>query len=186
VSACDLPAATTKRRYAPAAPYPVDRRTPTQDRTLHSSSAGQIRTLPAWPQSGYFRVNRQVARTSHKVASVISRAWAVPRLITRSKAGITSECTAAGLGLAREVPAIQTFLRNAVALTAADIECLQILNGNVIFIERIEVREDHVGFDATFVAGLAITVVAPHGLGTARVAFRALELKRSAARGPTA
>jgi hypothetical protein len=84
------------------------------------------------------------------------------------------------------VPAIQTFLRNAVALTAADIECLQILNGNVIFIERIEVREDYVGFDATFVAGLAITVVAPHGLGTARVAFRALELKRSAARGPTA
>jgi hypothetical protein len=78
VSACDLPAATTKRRYAPAAPHPVDRRTPTQDRTLHSSSAGQIRTLPAWPQSGYFRVNRQVARTSHKVASVISRAWAVP------------------------------------------------------------------------------------------------------------
>ena len=56
----------------------------------------------------------------------------------------------------------------------------------MIFIERIEVREDHVGFDATFVAGLAITVVAPHGLGTARVAFRALELKRSAARGPTA
>jgi hypothetical protein len=129
-----------------------------------------------------------VARTSHKVASVISRAWAVPRLITRSKAGITSECTAAGLGLAREVPAIRhpDVSSQCGRLNRCGIDCVQILNRNVIFIERIEVREDHVGFNATFVAGLAITVVAPHALGTARVAFRALELKRSAARQPTA
>jgi len=51
-----------------------------------------------------------------------------------------------GLGLAQEVlqHVIQTLLHGAVAQTAADIACLQILNCDVIFVERIQIREDHV------------------------------------------
>ena len=79
-------------------------------------------------------------------------------------AGITSD-RAATVSDRREKclqHVIQTFLHNAVAQTAADIAGLQILNRNVIFVERIQVREDHVASDATWVGCLYMVWISEH------------------------
>jgi hypothetical protein len=57
---------------------------------------------------------------------------------------------------------IQTFLHNAIAQTATDIARLQILDRNVIFVERIQVRENHVAFDATWVGCLYVVWISEH------------------------
>src|SRR5262249_47948052 len=56
----------------------------------------------------------------------------------------------------------QSFLHNAVAQTAADIACLQILNRNAIFVERIQVGEDDIALDATWIGRLYMVWVSEH------------------------
>ena len=79
-------------------------------------------------------------------------------------AGIAGECAAA-VSDGREKRLqhlIQTFLHQAVAKTAAYIACLQILNRRVILVERIQIREDHVAFDATRVGCLYMVWIGEH------------------------
>jgi len=104
------------------------------------------------------------ARTSRKGICHLTRSRGTAFDDLQHIAGITSKCAAtiADWCEKRLQHVFQTFLHNAVTQAATGIACLQILNRNAIFVESIQVREDHIAFDATWIGRLYMVWISEH------------------------